>query len=113
MTVTSVVFGKRENTKAGIFAPKLEPAPIIYTGPERRKFPRRKMLKTCKIIFNNRSSVFDGVMVNKGENGARLQVQNSSYVAREFLLATVFGNQQYYCSIAWRAGDLIGVQFDD
>lgn len=113
MTMIPIVFGKRENTHTGFFAPTPKPKPKINTGPERRKRPRQKMLKTCKIIFNDRHSVFDGVMVNKSESGARLKVENPAYIAREFLLTTVFGNQQFFCSIAWRNGNFIGVEFEN
>lgn len=118
MNQTNFVFGKRQNVQNLPANPLLSNMatrvnPTVYTGPERRKTPRRKMLKTCKIVFNNRFSVFDGVMVNRSEGGARLKVLNPASVAPEFLLSTVFGNAEYECVIRWRDQNYIGVEFEN
>ncbi|MBL1241316.1 MAG: PilZ domain-containing protein [OCS116 cluster bacterium] len=104
-------FGKRQKIQP-IAAPIPVPQAPQYTGPDRRAGARRKMLKGCKIIFNNHFSVFDGVIVNISETGARIKATNPAYVANEFLLTTVFGNQQYTCNVMWRDKEFIGVQFD-
>lgn len=112
MTNNNIVFGKREHAKPIAIQMPVS-VPQIYTGPDRRDSARRKMLKACKIIFNNNYSVFDGVIVNIGDKGARLKAANTSYIANEFLLSTVFGNNKYLCNIVWRDKEFIGVEFSD
>ena len=107
-----ISFGKRQKPQpvpVQSLAPKIQP----YTGPDRRVHRRRKMLKGCKIIFNNNFSTFDGVIVNISETGACVKATNPAYVANEFSLKTVFGNHQYSCSVIWRNKQFIGVKFGD
>lgn len=108
----NIGFGKRQKPQPVAIQMPSPKAPI-YTGADRRLGARRKMLKACKIIFNNRFSVFDGVIVNISETGARIKATNPAYVANEFLLTTVFGNNQYQCNVMWRNKEFIGVQFEN
>ncbi|MCJ8322975.1 MAG: hypothetical protein HRU29_02735 [Rhizobiales bacterium] len=85
----------------------------LYEGQESRVASRKKMLKGCKIIFNNRSSIFDGVIVNLSETGAKLKVANARYVANEFTLCAVQGDFERICSVQWRKNDFIGVHFEE
>lgn len=82
-------------------------------GQEQRYTLRRKVLKGCKIIFNNNSSIFDGVIVDISETGAKLKVTNASYIAKQFTLRAVQGNFEKNCEIQWRNKDFIGVNFSD
>lgn len=108
----NIGFGKREKPQPAAIQTPMPQTPI-YTGVDRRLGPRRKMLKACKINFNNRFSVFDGVIVNISETGARIKTTNSAYVANDFLLTTVFGNNQYQCNVMWRNKEFIGVKFEE
>lgn len=85
----------------------------VYEGEETRGDPRKKMLKGCKIIFNNRSSIFDGVIVDLSDTGAKLKVTNARYVANEFTLCAVQGDFEKICSVQWRDNDYIGVRFEE
>lgn len=107
----NIGFGKRKKLQPAAI-PTPSPKAPIHTGSDRRMAERRKMLKACKIIFNNRFSVFDGVIVNISEEGARIKATNPAYVADEFLLTTVFGNNEYLCNVVWRDKEFIGVEFE-
>lgn len=107
----NIGFGKRKTLQpAAIQMPS--PKTPTYTGPDRRGGARRKMLKGCKIIFNNQSSVFDGVIVSISDEGARIKTANPAFIDDEFLLTTVFGNHEYICNVIWRDAEFVGVEFE-
>ncbi len=85
---------------------------VTYDGDNRRIQMRKKSLKACKIIFNSGASVFDGVMLNRTEAGALIEVKNASFIAEEFILKMVYGEFEKSCQIAWRGSKRLGVEFD-
>lgn len=111
MSQNPIVFGKRENASLMTSKRLLIKKPTQFSGAERRESPRRKMLKACKIVFNNRQSVLDAVMVNLSEKGAKIRVNDPSHITKEFELTTVFGNNHFFCAIKWHNHEYVGVEF--
>lgn len=118
MKQNNVVFGKRKivehkphiMTTHELFQQAKE---HVFTGEEHRFEPRKKTLKTCKVVFNNHYSVFDGIMVNLSNSGAMVKVKNPAFIANEFLLTTTFGKREYLCAVKWRDSHHVGVEFED
>lgn len=117
MTDTNIVFGKRKPPNVARKTLSngqllLKAKNKLFTGSERRKDLRRKTLKACKVVFNNRFSVFDGVMVNLSDTGAMIKVKNPAVVSNEFLLTTLYGGREHICAVKWRNDQFLGVQFE-
>ena len=70
----------------------------------KRSSPRKRTLKTGKILFGEKDAVtVDCIVRNVSETGARLQVPVTIMIPGAFKLALA-GNT--------RSGDLMGVRFD-
>ncbi len=109
----NIVFGKRKTqTSTETSQHVLNLRKPQYSGVEARDNTRRKSLKECKIIFNNNNSVFDGVILNLSDSGAKIKVENSKYIANDFILRITFSGVEKPCSVRWRNNNLIGVEFD-
>jgi two-component system cell cycle response regulator len=80
---------------------------------EKRFIPRRRVLKSGKIIFNDGASVVDCVIRNLNVTGARLDVPTTVGVPDEFTLLDVHSGKSYPAKIAWRHGASMGVELDD
>ena len=112
------VFGKRQNlnvpgVKNNILQRTFNVKKQPYAGLENRTKPRSKALKACKIIFNDRSSIFDGTILNLSATGAKLEVANARYVGNEFQLEITSIRTERPCTVIWRMNNFIGVEFDD
>ena len=76
----------------------------------KRVSDRRRMLKSGRIVFSQRSTVIDCTVRNVSKTGAMLRVANSVTVPQEFELWWD-GNVQR-CTVLWRKRDALGVKFD-
>lgn len=77
--------------------------------PERRAAPRRRMLFSGKIIFNQQSSVFNCIVRNISEAGACLEIESPVGIPDRFeLLVEAAGIRADY-RVIWRRGKRIGV----
>jgi hypothetical protein len=99
-------------------APKLEAAapavvPANANDPtQRRGAERRKTLLTGKVVFNDMASVFDCVVRDMSETGARLKLAAPVQVPPVFGLRLTDG-RYYRCKVRRRAALELGVEFLD
>lgn len=78
---------------------------------DRRSTDRRRVIKGCRVLFNNRASTLDCVVRNLSKDGARVQTETPHLIPDEFELLIVQEGIIYPCKVAWRRGDEIGVTF--
>lgn len=77
---------------------------------ERRKAPRRRVLKTGKISFDRGESL-DCVVRNISEAGACLELNSRVTIPNDFTLTIKTDKLMRPCQVIWRAGRRIGVRF--
>jgi hypothetical protein len=78
---------------------------------ERRYAPRRRTLKTGRIVFNNRFSAMDCAVRNLSDHGAMLLVAGPQGIPDAFLLELDNGVAAHDCRVIWRDAKRIGVAF--
>jgi hypothetical protein len=78
---------------------------------ERRREPRRRMLKAGRIVFGSLSRTYDCTLRNTSSGGALLLVPNSLGVPDAFLLYVESEGTRRPAEIVWRLDDRIGIRF--
>ncbi|HMF05758.1 MAG TPA: PilZ domain-containing protein [Methylocella sp.] len=76
----------------------------------RRAEPRRRVLKTARIVFKNHTVTFDCVVRNLSDGGASLKVESSLEIPDSFDLVIATASIRS-CRVAWRKATEIGVEF--
>lgn len=79
---------------------------------DKRKAPRRRVLKGGKIVFADAMRVIDCTIRDMSDDGARLVIANSIGVPDTFLLYEQAKGLLYPATVAWRRADAVGVKFD-
>jgi hypothetical protein len=79
--------------------------------PERRRWPRRRVLKRGKILYYDRPSVIDCTIRDISEGGARLLCSQSGLLPKEFFLVFVVEKEMRNARIVWRTAEELGVEF--
>lgn len=77
---------------------------------EQPRAPRHRTLKTGKIIFNSRFSVFECTIRNLSETGAALEMATTLGVPPQFTIA--YDGIERACSVRWRTERRLGISFD-
>ena len=83
------------------------------TMQERRSFPRGRTYLGGQVAFNGRCSVFNCVVRNMSQNGARIAIESTATVPREFDLMVQQKGESRRARIIWRDDREIGVAFCD
>lgn len=78
---------------------------------EKRKTPRRRVLKEGKIVFADGMRVFDCTIRDMSEDGARLLIANTVGLPDSFQLYEKSSGMLYPARVAWRQPNSIGVAF--
>jgi hypothetical protein len=78
---------------------------------ERRKFQRKRVLKSAKIIFNQRVSTLDCIVKNLSDAGACLQLASPVGFPTTFELTLEGDRSLRPCRVVWQGVDRIGVAF--
>ena len=78
---------------------------------DKRKTPRRRVLKEGKIVFADGLRVIDCTIRDMSEAGARLLIANTLGLPDTFQLYEKSSGLLYPASIAWRQSNAIGVHF--
>ena len=78
---------------------------------EKRKAPRRRVLKEGKIVFADGLRVFDCTIRDISETGARLLIANTVGLPDSFQLYEKSSGRLYPATIAWRQANALGVEF--
>ena len=79
---------------------------------DKRKAPRRRVLKEGKIVYADGMRVIDCTIREFLRQGARLLIANTVGVPDTFHLFEKSSGMLYPASIVWRQPDAIGVKFD-
>jgi hypothetical protein len=76
---------------------------------ERRRFPRRRVLKSGKIIANDKVAAILCTVRNISVSGACLQMENHYGIPEAF--GVVIDGTHHPCRVVWRSGGRMGVAF--
>lgn len=76
---------------------------------EKRRAPRRRVLKAATIVFNDHRSVFNCTVRNLSETGALLKLDNTLSIPGRFSL--VLEEHIVPCEVARRGLSELGVAF--
>lgn len=79
---------------------------------DKRKVPRRRVLKEGKIVFADGLRVLDCTIRDISEKGGRLLIANTVGLPDKFHLFEISTGLLYPSTIAWRQANAIGVEFD-
>jgi len=77
---------------------------------ERRKSPRRKVLKSGKILFGN-GTVFDYAVRDLSQSGARIEVSVPWTIPNAFTLAIASDSFERACRVTRVSKKYLGVAF--
>jgi two-component system cell cycle response regulator len=78
---------------------------------EKRRAPRRRVLKDGKVITHKNCSVVDCCVRDLSETGARIRCQDQAAIPSEFRLLLPMDGIMRDARVVWRRGDDLGVQF--
>lgn len=80
---------------------------------ERRKQSRVLMWKTGKVSISDHTPGIQCAILDVSKGGARILVPLTAAIPTTFRL-TIDGSQEaYYCSVKWKRGARLGVQFQE
>ena len=77
---------------------------------DRRKSPRRRVLKDGKLIFGQGRSVVDCTIDNMSDGGAHVRLSGSHGLPPEFYLAEASRGIVHKAEVAWRTTAGIGLK---
>jgi hypothetical protein len=83
---------------------------MAESGAEKRRHPRRKMLKGAKAVFNDGSSLYDCQVRDWSETGAKLVFHELTPLPKHFILRLLDGSEMP-CEVVRADGVVIGVRF--
>jgi len=78
---------------------------------EARIAPRRRMLKTGKVAYNDRHVTIECTLRDMSATGARLRVSGSVTAPDTFELLIPLDGLEANCQVVWRSGVDLGVRF--
>lgn len=81
-----------------------------HTQRENRVAPRRRVLKSAKIVFDDWRAI-DCTVRDVSETGAKLQVGGAHTLPHKFRLLMISENTIRPVQIAWKLNDTLGVAF--
>lgn len=79
---------------------------------DKRKVPRRRVLKEGKIVFADAMRVIDCTIRDMSEAGARLLIANTVGVPETFLLYERSAEALHPARVVWRQSNALGVEFE-
>lgn len=80
------------------------------SGAEKRRHPRRKMLKGAKAVFNDGNSLYDCQVRDWSDSGARLVFPELTPLPKHFTLRLTDGSE-HACEVVRASGTVVGVRF--
>lgn len=78
---------------------------------DRRRSHRRRTLKEGRVVSNDHSTVFDCLIRDMSEGGARLKLETTQEIPDEFYLYIVHLRRRAKVEVRWRTGDTLGIEF--
>ncbi len=79
---------------------------------DKRKTPRRRVLKEGKIVFADGKCLLDCTIRDMSDNGARLLIASTVGVPERFHLFQKSSGLFYGARVVWRQPGAVGVQFE-
>ena len=79
-------------------------------GSEKRRHPRRKMLKGAKAVFNESASLYDCQVRDWSAYGAKLVFPELTPLPKLFTLRLSDGSE-HSCEVVRADGPIVGVRF--
>ena len=80
---------------------------------DQRREKRRPTSNTAAIVTNTGQEPIEAVIVDRSENGAKLELLTDPYLPKFILVADLSTNSVFECEVRWRAKGHIGVQIID
>lgn len=80
-------------------------------GADRRRAPRRRVLKSALAAFSGRFCTIPCVVRDLSATGARLRSDSSLSIPDRFELCIPLDGLEAECEVMWRRGEDIGVRF--
>src|SRR5262249_5724123 len=77
---------------------------------ERRRTPRVRVLKSARIVVNDRAPKIESTIRNISDGGCLLQISTTFGVPHEFDLVMPDGTRKH-CQVMWRTETRMGVSF--
>lgn len=81
------------------------------TADDARVAPRRRLLKSGTIAYNDRHVTIACVLRDMSSTGARLRVEGSIAAPDTFELLVPLEGLEAHCQVVWRAAQECGVRF--
>ena len=78
---------------------------------EHRGTARSHTLRGAQIVFNHRSSTISCHLVDLTDKGACIEAPTTLGIPAEFELYIEMTKEWHNCTIAWRSGSRLGVEF--
>lgn len=78
---------------------------------EKRLHPRRRVIKSGKVLFHDGFSTFDCVIRDVSDAGAKLKAETPQFIPDEIELLVDQQELIYPCAVLWRRGSELGVRF--
>lgn len=104
------VLARRLNpSAAAIDQPKQE----VAAQTDQRSGDRAKVLRSGKIIYNNKMSVSDCKIRDISQTGCRIAMESTAGIPKNFTLQILNGDTMHECEVAWRSSMAMGVRFID
>jgi hypothetical protein len=79
-------------------------------GPERRDGPRRRVLKSALIVFNDGHCTLGCYILDVSDSGALVRPSDIFLCPAEFVLQPRVGSRRN-CEVVWRKTDQVGVRY--
>jgi hypothetical protein len=79
---------------------------------DKRKSPRRRVLKEGRIVFADGMRVIDCTIRDMSTEGARLLIANTVGLPDTFTLYEKSTGMPYPASVAWRQSNALGIKFE-
>jgi hypothetical protein len=84
-----------------------------YVAEERRAVRRNRVYKGAVITFNKGHSVFQCLVRNQSQSGARLTMEQTFALPLSFNLAIAIDQRARHARVVWRSPTEVGVRFDE
>jgi hypothetical protein len=78
---------------------------------DNRRAPRRRVLKSAIVAFNQRHSTLSCAVRDLSDAGALLRLSEAAHVPQKFELIVELDGLEADCEVVWRRGRDLGVRF--
>ena len=83
---------------------------VAFTGSERRRGHRRRVLKSAMIVYNDGYCTLGCQILDVSDTGARVMPADIFLCPAEFVLKARIGSPRD-CEVVWRKKDAVGVRY--